>query len=335
MRTDLLVTVGELAADQWGLLTTRQAVAHGLTRLHLSRLVERGLLDRVSHGVYAQPVALADPNVDLRAEWLALKPEATAAERLQNAVTTGVVSHASAAGLHDLGSLLSVDLHYTLPRPYRSRKVGVRIHRADLMAEDVLVVAGLPVTTIARTITDLLMSRHDLEHVAQILREAIATRRMTIADLHAAAGRRPDSPRVRPLIRTLLGIAELDEGQVLARALGNPLVQQVASEYAREVSRLQIRALVTTKAHRQGPAAAPEAQRPTMVPPLEHAGMPDLRELERDLAVLKQVRPSSQPARWSEQITKVATAMARKHLTDLVVHHEPDGRNENAIGTIE
>jgi len=42
--------VADLAAAQWGLLTSAQAAQRGVTRLQLSRLAAAGLLDRIATG---------------------------------------------------------------------------------------------------------------------------------------------------------------------------------------------------------------------------------------------------------------------------------------------
>jgi len=323
-----MVIVGAIAADQWGLLTTRQAVAQGLTRLQLSRLAERGHLERVSHGVYGQPVALADPNVELRAEWLALRPELTAAERLRDPATTGVVSHTSAAGLHALGSLLDDELHYSLPRPYRSRKPGVRTHRANLVDADVVILEGLPVTTIARTVTDLLAGGHDLEHVAQVLREAVLSGRMRLSELYSAADRRPDSARTRELLGALLQVAGLDEAELVARTLENPVVQQLARDYARAASEPIMRLLAgrvgpltesmasALHAYLHGPAG--DARDATLrmgaaaSKSVEGTGTVDL---VRNITILEQLHEVADPTRWSGPIADAVLTVVEKEAT--------------------
>lgn len=47
------------------------------------------------------------------------------------------------------------------------------MHRAALSTEDVTLVGGLPVTTPARTVADLLRDGHDPSHIAEITREVL------------------------------------------------------------------------------------------------------------------------------------------------------------------
>src|SRR5450756_2621248 len=127
MMTEVVARASQLAAGQWGLLTTAQAAREGITRLQLARLADAGVLERLGRGVYAT-TSTADEHLSLRAAWLALDPARTAAERLKSTTTTGVVSHASAAGLHNLGVVLDDGLEVTLPQRKQSRSGGVGHH---------------------------------------------------------------------------------------------------------------------------------------------------------------------------------------------------------------
>jgi len=88
---DVVARLTEIASDQWGLVTTAQAGARGVTRLVLSRLVDREVLERVVHGVYVFPAG-EDRFRTIRAEWLALAPAVGSVERLDDP-SLGVVSH--------------------------------------------------------------------------------------------------------------------------------------------------------------------------------------------------------------------------------------------------
>ncbi len=80
-------------------------------------------------------------------------PARTAEERLGDPAASGVVSHASAAGLHDLGDLLDDRPEFTFP--YRKQSIRhLRLHQGELPSSDVTPVDGLPVTTVERTIAD-------------------------------------------------------------------------------------------------------------------------------------------------------------------------------------
>ncbi|MFN2488279.1 MAG: hypothetical protein ABR529_00760 [Actinomycetota bacterium] len=46
-------------------------------------------------------------------------------------------------------------IHLTVPRPFRGRRQGVVLHHAPLEGNDRTVRAGVPITTVARTLADL------------------------------------------------------------------------------------------------------------------------------------------------------------------------------------
>ncbi|QGF23583.1 type IV toxin-antitoxin system AbiEi family antitoxin domain-containing protein [Raineyella fluvialis] len=159
-----------IAAGQWGLLTTAQGEKVGVTRLKLSRLAAAGFLEQVDRGVYAV-AGSDDPHRTLRAAWLTLDPTRTAEERLADLTRAGVVSHTSAAGLRSLGDLLDDRPEFSLPYRKQTRR-NIRLHRAALAADEVQLVEGLPTTTVERTVADLLRDGQDPDLVAQIVGQA-------------------------------------------------------------------------------------------------------------------------------------------------------------------
>lgn len=48
---DVIRRLGQVAEQQWGLVTTRQAADVGVSRLQLSRLQQVGTLERLTFGV--------------------------------------------------------------------------------------------------------------------------------------------------------------------------------------------------------------------------------------------------------------------------------------------
>src|SRR5664280_1845313 len=202
MMTNVVARASHIAAGQWGLLTTAQAVHEGISRLQLARLADAGVLQRVGRGVYAT-TSSAGEHLSLRAAWLALDPAHTAELRLVNPIAAGVVSHASAAGLHQLGDLLDDQHEFTLAQRKQTARGGIRIHRGDLLEQDVTVVEGLPVTTVERTIADLLRAGHDPEHVAQIIGQGARRGVIDLTDLAVhlePLARRHNQPDGRPLV---------------------------------------------------------------------------------------------------------------------------------------
>jgi hypothetical protein len=163
--------LASIAADQWGLVTRRQAELAGIPPATFARLIEEGsVLERVTHGVYRLAGAPLPDHVDLRAAWLQLAPDTLAWERTPD---QGVVSHRSAAALYGFGHLPADAHEFTLPNRRQTRRPDVRIHQRHLDQRECVNVGGLPVTRPSRIASDLLYGREDPEAVAHLVADAI------------------------------------------------------------------------------------------------------------------------------------------------------------------
>lgn len=169
-----LDSVGSIAEQQYGLFTTQQAESVGVPRLTLSRLNADGLLKRVTHGVYRVHGAPRDIHEDLRAGWLALDPARTAPERLRDRDTPIAVSHRSAASVHSIGDLPADTHHFTSTARKQSSRARVTVPRTPVGSASLEVVEGLPVTTVERTIADLVRTEADVSHAADAAGDADA-----------------------------------------------------------------------------------------------------------------------------------------------------------------
>lgn len=181
--------VADLATAQWGLVTTSQAKAIGVNRTTLNRLAAAGVLVHLAHGVYALRTSLSDDLLQLRAAWLTLDPARLAADRLADPTPTAVISYASAAQLHGYGDLLADRHEFTVTTRKQTRRLELRLHRGDLPSGDITLRHGLPVTTPARTVLDLLTAHHDGEHVADVLADAVRDHQVDLDDLAPRLGR--------------------------------------------------------------------------------------------------------------------------------------------------
>jgi hypothetical protein len=163
--------LAELAEDQWGLLTRRQAEAAGVSPATLQRLsAPGGVLERMAQGVYHLAGAPLPDHAPLRAAWLALAPGTLAWERRPE---QGVVSHRSAAAIYGLGELPADQHEFTLPARRQTRRGDMRLHRRALADAEWTPLRGLPVTRPSRIAADLLAEREDPEAVAQVVVDAI------------------------------------------------------------------------------------------------------------------------------------------------------------------
>lgn len=192
-RTEQMVILSGAAADQWGLVTAAQAKKLGLNAVQLMRLAEAGLLENVGRGVYAMPAAGLPQYLEMKVAWLRLQPEAFAWERALGDRDSGVVSHASACQLHGLGDVPAPDVEISVPRRRTTTEPFVRLCTAQLESVDITVVDGLPVTTAARTVVDLLRARTDGGHVGGVIADAERRGLVDIDDL---------ADHAQPFVRT-------------------------------------------------------------------------------------------------------------------------------------
>jgi predicted transcriptional regulator of viral defense system len=184
-----------LAEDQWGLLTRRQAEAAGVSPATLQRLSGAGgVLERTAHGVYHLAGAPLPDHAGLRSAWLALAPGTLAWER---SPAQGTVSHRSAADLWGLGDLPADRHEFTLPERRQTRQSGVRLHRGRLEEGEWAVLDGLPVTSPARTATDLLADKEDPEAVARVVADALRRKNEWAGNFARALGPRAAQLRFR------------------------------------------------------------------------------------------------------------------------------------------
>lgn len=223
-----VAVASQVAASQWGLLTTAQAAREGITRLQLARLTDAGVLERIDRGVYATAPSPTEHRA-LRAAWLALDPTRTAEERLADPMTAGVASHTSAAALHRLGDLLDDRPEITLPHRKQSRR-GVRLHRGALSDRDVTLVDGLPTTTEERTVADLLRDGHDPEHVAAIIGQGMRRGVIDVSDLAEQVeplARRHGQPDGHALVEHLLDLVGLSSAALARDLVNSPAGQEL------------------------------------------------------------------------------------------------------------
>lgn len=163
--------LAQIAEDQWGLVTRRQAEKAGISPATLQRLSTDGsVLERVGHGVYHLAGAPIPDHVPLRAAWLQLAPETLAWQRK---LDQGIVSHRSAATVYGLGHLPADKHEFTLPARRQVRRPDVRIYRRHLADDEGTVLRGLPVTRPSRIASDLLADREDPEAVGQVVADAL------------------------------------------------------------------------------------------------------------------------------------------------------------------
>ncbi len=182
-----------VAESQAGYFTTSQAAEAGYSRQLVAHHATAGNFARVRQGVYRLARYPGSAREDLYIAWLQAGPDA-------------VVSHDSALDLYGLSDILPSEIHLTLPRTSSRRRTGIRMHTSPLSSIDVTSRDGLPVTTVARTIADVIRAGTSTEHVAQAIDEALERGMLTQEDLRRHAAMR--GGRVAQTISTALSTTE-------------------------------------------------------------------------------------------------------------------------------
>ena len=156
-----------LAEDQDGLLTADQARKAGFTNSVLARLVQRGRIERTARGVYRVPYIPPGRFSQHR--------EAVLWAKANRGPSDVALSHATALVVYGISDANPQLIHLTVPRSARLRRQkpkGVVVHRQDLSPEEITVEEGIPLTTISRTVADLLHSKGRIDLVRQAISDA-------------------------------------------------------------------------------------------------------------------------------------------------------------------
>ena len=164
-RFDELVRIAE---EHDGLVTSEQARESGFADSVLVRLAQRGRLERMARGVYRIPYFPPGKF----SQYL----EAVLWAKANRGPEEVAVSHLTALNVYGISDANPDRIHLTVPKSARLRRQkpnGIVVHHDMLSQDDIQVHEGVPVTTLRRTVDDLLCSRARLD----IIRQAIADAR--------------------------------------------------------------------------------------------------------------------------------------------------------------
>ncbi|MGL5406859.1 MAG: type IV toxin-antitoxin system AbiEi family antitoxin domain-containing protein [Propionibacteriaceae bacterium] len=233
--------LAELTESQWGLVTSRQALARGVSHMQLTRFTEADDLTRLTHGVYRDSGAPAHRLDDLRAAWLSTDPAKLAYERLSDGATGVIVSLTTAANLHGIGDFPQTIITFTTPDRRQTQKQDIRFRTCELSSKDVTVVEGLPTTTRERTIADLIETREDLTTVANAYRDSCRQSRIDrdhMEDLLAPLAQRNGFAKNdgTTFLHDLDKLAGLDIDSIAKEIASSPkVVSKICDHYVRMI----------------------------------------------------------------------------------------------------
>lgn len=158
-----------LAEERDGLLTSKEARALGIQDSVLVRLAQRGRLERMSRGVYRIVQYPIDSLAQYREAILWAQAGHHGPERI-------ALSHETALSLYGISDVNPALVHLTVPRSARLRRVRpkwIMIHRADLDEEAISQQDGLPLTTVERSIMEVLSTTRRVEIARQAVTDAL------------------------------------------------------------------------------------------------------------------------------------------------------------------
>lgn len=171
---DAIQAVTDLARTQDGLFSASQAADKGLDRHLLQRLVTQRILERDQRAIYR---LVPFPESERAELWRAVLWPA-----LERVETTAVISDGTALSLHEVSTINPSVIDITVPRSLRLRRDpprGVVIHRRDYDSKDMTTTAGLPLTTLYRTLVDLIVGGSCLQYVDEALKHPRADALLT------------------------------------------------------------------------------------------------------------------------------------------------------------
>ncbi len=179
----------QIAENQAGYFTARQAREVGFSWERLSNNAKIGKFIRIAHGIYRLVHFPGSPHEDLFVAWLRTGPKS-------------VISHESALAVYELSDAIPSKVHVIVPRTASRRRKDIRLHTNQLRADEITSRAGLPITKVSRTIADVAASGLATELVHQAIHEALQRGLTTRTSLLKQAARRRG--RANRLIKTEL-----------------------------------------------------------------------------------------------------------------------------------
>jgi predicted transcriptional regulator of viral defense system len=160
MQNSSYSTLYDIAENQAGFFSARQAEEINCSRKNLYVLVKGGKLKRVDWGIYRFTYYPSSPFEDL---FIAIL----------RAGDKSVISHETALSLYGLSDLLPGVIHIIIPKTHSRRRINIKFHIQKIEESEITRYQGLPITTVERTILDVLKSGVDALQVESAITEAL------------------------------------------------------------------------------------------------------------------------------------------------------------------
>lgn len=149
-----------IAERQGGYFTSRQARDSGITRPLLFHHVKMGRFVHIKHGIYRLAQFPESPYSDLYVATL-------------ETGSRGVLSHETALALYELSDNIPLQIHITVPHSASRRHPGLKLHTKQLSPDEITARNGLDVTTVERTLADVIAGGMAQEQVQLAVEHAL------------------------------------------------------------------------------------------------------------------------------------------------------------------
>ena len=179
----------EIAEDQGGYFSLSQAESVGIQRNQIYRDVKRSKIERVYPGVYRLSLFPANQFEEIYAAVVSIGQEA-------------VVGYETALYIYKLSDIIPSEIHIIVPRSSSRRRTHIRMHTNKLDEQDITNYEGFRITTVARTLVDVLATHVSLEQVQLAIIQAISRGLTTPDELLIQAKKR--SKRVHNQMEALI-----------------------------------------------------------------------------------------------------------------------------------
>lgn len=159
-----------LAEEHDGFFTSKEARALGIQDSVLARLTQRGRLERMNRGVYR----IAHYPTDRLAQY---RESVLWAQASHHGPEHHIaLSHETALLIYGLSDLNPSRVHLTVPKVARLRRKHpewITLHHADLKVQEIGEHEGIPITTVERSIVDVLATTHRIDIARQAITQAL------------------------------------------------------------------------------------------------------------------------------------------------------------------
>jgi len=150
----------KIAEDQGGYFSLSQVKAIGIRRNQIYRAVKQSTIERVYRGVYRLVLFPGNQFEEIYAAVVSVGDQA-------------VVGYETALYVYDLSDIIPDDIHLIIPRSSSRRRKHIKMHTNKLDDQDITIYEGFRITTVARTIVDVLATHADTDQVRMAISQAI------------------------------------------------------------------------------------------------------------------------------------------------------------------